>query len=234
MCQCSNNPCGCAGEIELPYINGINGTNGTNGTNGINGVDAPAIASIDTAIVGSNLVFTFNFDDESTVTASTALTNVSKAYVLQSVITDPYITQKTTGFLGDITESLLTVPINTLSVNGDSAKFVYVLKASSTADEVVNIQLNDNTLTSQKLNQGLTIVTIEVSRVSTTSLHYVIHWEEMVNAATNTNSNIIVQGFISVSDITTNTFYTEIEIGAGITSGVTVDLVKCESVIIKK
>lgn len=226
--MCVNNPCGCASEIELPYITGAAGANGTNGTNGTNGV---GITSIDSAIVGDTVTLTINYTNSTTEDVTFNIP--SKAYVLESNIADPALAILNTGFLGDVTQSALTLPISELSAVGDVAQIEYVFTCSgASADEIVLFQVNDTTILSTKLNEGKGIFRAEFTRISATKLHYTVSWEER-GLTSEKNSDVIDQGFISVTSMDTNTVVFEVEIGVAIASSVTINLVKAQSKIIK-
>lgn len=156
------------------------------------------------------------------------------AYVLESNITDPYIDQydNSDGAI-DLPASLLTVPLNTLSANGDCAQFEYLIKMSTGADDSISIKINNTNIGNFKLPEGDTKISIEVCRVSSTKVYAtaVVH-----NALFNTafsGSGYILEQFVTVSDLATNAFTGEIATYDPLTSGITLSVVKAQSKIFK-
>jgi hypothetical protein len=159
----------------------------------------------------------------------------SKAYVLESNIVNPYIVQKTATFLGDIAESLLIVPEGELPSNGDVVQLSYVFDSSGAAsDQVIQLQINDTTICAPRFSNGNHEFTAEVSRVSDTSLYYVVYFNEAITGGSDTvSTKKLYSGFISVSDIDTNAFTFELEIPSALLTSTVFNLVKAQTKVIK-
>lgn len=225
--MCLNNPCGCASTIELPYLTGNTGASGTNGTNGV-GID-----SITPTVDGDNVTLTVTYTNATTEEVTFIMP--TKAYVLESNIVNPYIVQKTATFLGDIAESLLIVPEGELPSNGDVVQLSYVFNSSGAAsDQVIQLQINDTTICAPRFSNGKHEFIAEVSRVSDTSLYYVVYFHEaIVGGPDLISKSELHSGFISVSDIDLNAFTFELEIPSGLGTGTLLNLIKAQTKVIK-
>lgn len=226
MCKCASNPCGCSSEINLPYLQGAPGANGANGTNGTN---APTVTSVTNSVSGNSLTLTFNFSNETSLSTVVNLATFQKAYILENFVANPLVT---ISGAGSITQSVLNVPLNTLSTNGDLVNFEYNLDINNVTPVSFDLVVAGTTIaTALRFDNGDAMITGELTRVDATTIHWRYWTSNSKTPQINDEGHYMAEGFITVSNLATNAFTISL---VGYAGTVNSELNRARTIVIKK